>query len=274
MVVKKRAMYNSNALFMVIGKILGGIIGLAAAGPWGAAAGVAVGHVLFDAQGAKAQRPSNSENRARFILHTASACAKIAKISGRVEREEIDEIERIFAELGVGGELRREAIAIFRSAKNDPRSIAETASIFAAEFPQSSFRMDYIAILARICAAKGSILPVEISALETAASVCGVPPQALRRIIETFLQGRPRGYGPPPPPRADGSAALKDAYAVLEIEEFAPFEKVKSAYRKKCKELHPDVLKSKGLGEYATKLLENELRRVNEAYKLIEKHSK
>ena len=62
---------------------------------------------------------------------------------------------------------------------------------------------------------------------------------------------------------------LSQAYAALGLKPDASIREVKSAYRKKCKELHPDVLQNKGLGESAMKALEAELRRVTEAYETI-----
>ena len=50
------------------------------------------------------------------------------------------------------------------------------------------------------------------------------------------------------------------------------FETVKKIYRQKCKDLHPDVLRSKGLGDFAVKVLEQELQKVNDAYSVIEKY--
>ena len=75
---------------------------------------------------------------------------------------------------------------------------------------------------------------------------------------------------PPPPPRPQGYySRLEKAYETLGLKPGATLREVKSSYRRKCKELHPDVLQNKGLGEAAMKALEAELRRVTEAYETI-----
>lgn len=68
-----------------------------------------------------------------------------------------------------------------------------------------------------------------------------------------------------------GSASreLIEAHAALGVPFGAPFGEVKKVYRAKCKELHPDVLRSKGVGEYAIAAMESELKRINEAYNTI-----
>lgn len=77
-----------------------------------------------------------------------------------------------------------------------------------------------------------------------------------------------RTYTPPPRPESY-SSRLKTAYETLGLKPGATLREVKSSYRRKCKELHPDVLQNKGLGEAAMKALEAELRRVTEAYETI-----
>lgn len=62
---------------------------------------------------------------------------------------------------------------------------------------------------------------------------------------------------------------LEIAYDALGLKTNASIFEIKSAYRKKCKELHPDLLQNKGLGESAMKALETELRRVTDAYNTI-----
>lgn len=62
---------------------------------------------------------------------------------------------------------------------------------------------------------------------------------------------------------------LMEAYATLGLPFDTPIEEVKKVYRAKCKELHPDILRSKGVGEYAIEAMESELKRLNEAYEKI-----
>lgn len=62
---------------------------------------------------------------------------------------------------------------------------------------------------------------------------------------------------------------IENAYQALGLKPDATIRQVKAAYHKKCKELHPDLLQNKGLGESALNALEAELRRVSDAYQKI-----
>ena len=70
------------------------------------------------------------------------------------------------------------------------------------------------------------------------------------------------------------TSELESAYATLGVSANAGDEEIKKAYRRRCKELHPDLMRSKGLGEIAVRALEQELSRVNDAYSTIKKYRK
>ncbi|UCD88765.1 MAG: TerB family tellurite resistance protein, partial [Desulfobacterales bacterium] len=81
----------------IIGKIIGGTIGFAMAGPLGAIAGAALGHA-FDSNGhhyQTAERPRlapGEEAQFTFFVAAFSMLAKLAKADGRISREEIDAV--------------------------------------------------------------------------------------------------------------------------------------------------------------------------------------
>ena len=123
----------------------------------------------------------------------------------------------------------------------------------------------------RVAIADGYLKPEVEDALHLAAAALGVD------WYGTY--GSSHGSGGGSRASADGSysspsAELVEAYAVLGVASTASDDEVKKVYRQKCKELHPDTLKSKGIGEFAIKAIQNELCRVNDAYALIQKHRK
>lgn len=65
------------------------------------------------------------------------------------------------------------------------------------------------------------------------------------------------------------NAELAKAYSVLGIDENTSFEEAKRAYRKMCKEFHPDA--QAGASESVKKMAEEKMKEVNVAWKQIKK---
>lgn len=255
------------------GKLIGAILGGLAAGPWGAALGLAAGHIFDSAASAVSGSATGGGTEAgRIPLSLFSAISKLAKIDGQISEAEIDAIERIFKDLNFSSEMRSQAIDCFRRAKSDPHTFAEILPQLAADFSAPDAREAVFAILMRVAIADGYLKPEVENALRLAATALGVDWRgAYGGSHESGgdSQGSSGGgsYG-------SGGVELAEAYAVLGVAPAASDDEVKKVYRQKCKELHPDTLRSKGIGEFAIKAIQNELCRVNDAYALIQKHRK
>lgn len=244
------------------GKILGAILGGLAGGPWGAAIGLAAGH-FFDATTSAAA--SNENDLAEGMPALFYAVAKLAKIDGHISDAEIREIERIFADLNFSPEMRNRAIECFRAAKSDGLSFSDSVERLADAFPTFEMRRAAFAVLARVAFADGGAKPEVAEALRGAANRLGLD-------WHYFDGARAGTYGGAA--RAVSRPELSEAYAVLGVNPSASDAEIKRVYREKCRELHPDILKSKGIGDYALKALQDELCRVNDAYSLIQKYRK
>ncbi len=70
------------------------------------------------------------------------------------------------------------------------------------------------------------------------------------------------------------AATLAECYKALGVPFGACKSDVKKAYHKKCKELHPDLLQSKGLSDAALEAVAKELRTVVQAYEYIIRHGR
>lgn len=237
------------------GKILGGIIGAMVAGPWGAVIGATIGHYSVDSK-----NKENKENN-KFLFLICEASAKIAKAKGIIMKEEIDELEKIFRELNITGSTRIQAIDYFRNVKNTARPLSEIATEFASLYPSFDARQTFITVAIRIALADGSLQTEELRELRLACYTLNIDPSIL-----DGLSGARRSTS-----SYSASQELTEAYAVLGVKPDASLDEIKKIYRKKCKDLHPDVLRSKGLGEFAMKAIEAELIKLNEAYDLIMK---
>ena len=73
-------------------------------------------------------------------------------------------------------------------------------------------------------------------------------------------------------PKTDASAQMNiaEAYNILEIESDATTEEIKSAYKKKLMEYHPDRVES--LGQEIKELAKKKTLLINQAYELIKKN--
>ena len=102
---------------MIFGKVIAGLIGLLVAGPIGLIVGVFIGH-SFDKGLARTFSFASPENIARiktsFFETTFLLLGHLAKADGRISRREIDHTELIITQMGLDGEQRERAIALFR----------------------------------------------------------------------------------------------------------------------------------------------------------------
>lgn len=266
------------------------------AGPWGAVIGATIGHYSVDAMKDAPAESGGGRASANFgspLVLICEAAAKIAKAKGVITRAEIDELEQIFAELNLSPESRKKAIYYFRSAKNSSRKIESIAAEFAEKFPSADSRQSFFQIMLRIALSDGSMQAEEFDALRKMCLALGLDPSILsgfysggRRRAQGSASGSSAGSNSSAGSRSSYSNSsssgsrtgysreLAESYAVLGVKPGAPLDEIKAVYRKKCKDLHPDVLRSKGLGEFAMKAIEAELARVNEAYDKIMKSRK
>ena len=79
------------------------------------------------------------------------------------------------------------------------------------------------------------------------------------------------GGGAGQPPRETSAASLRQAYAVLGVEETDSDAKIKKAYRRMMNQHHPDKLVAKGLPEEMIKLATEKTQEIKSAYELIKK---
>ncbi|MBE6413058.1 MAG: hypothetical protein E7035_00720 [Verrucomicrobiaceae bacterium] len=241
------------------GKIIGGILGFFIGhGLWGALTGSIVGHFIYDKL---VQRKKEAKN---ICKHLSMALVKIAKVDGSVNQNEINECERIFDALHFYDDMRKYAIECFRNAKNSSESVEDITRAFAREFRVLAPRHIYMLCLCRVALADGNLVECEFKALQNVANV-------LRLNLSDYIDGYDYGNSSEENSSSNKSE-LEKAYEVLGVASSASDDEIKKVYRRKCKELHPDVLGSKNLGVLAMEILETELKRVNNAYETIKKY--
>jgi DnaJ like chaperone protein len=163
-----------------------------------------------------------------FIL--VASMAKMAKADGHISKQEIERIDQFFSQLGFTGDAKKVAQEIFRKEKDSNSDIGayfeQFSQLTKADLNQAQI---LYTILLEIAKADGNIHEAEIQILHLAESKLRLPVGYTDREI------------------GSQHSSLKHAAEVLGISESASESEIKSAYRNKCKKMHPDVLISQGL---------------------------
>lgn len=232
------------------GKIIGGVLGSLISPGFGTAIGMGIGH-QFDKGATKLQQTGMVMQVAFF-----GCLAKMARADGKITQEEIQAVEQIIARLGYTPRMREAAIGIFRQAKDDPHSATDYLNQLATTIrfnPQLA--MTFITALHAVAQADGQIHPNEREILMQAERAFRLRPGS----IDALLGG------------GRSANTVDAAYKVLECTPEMSDTEIKSVYRKKCVEFHPDKLASKGLPDEFMKFAHDQLTQINEAYETIKK---
>jgi DnaJ-domain-containing protein 1 len=108
---------------------------------------------------------------------------------------------------------------------------------------------------------------------EAEEAATGRKPDADRASTESGAGSR-AGAGPraePPRRTAAGDAAIRKAYAALEVQPGSDFETIRKSYRRLMRKYHPDLHRGSPEAQRAATDL---AQRLTESYKLLEKHSR
>jgi DnaJ like chaperone protein len=242
------------------GKMVGGTIGFALAGPLGAIAGAAFGHA-FDST-------ANSERRVEqaylstgeaaqmtFFVATFSMLAKLVKTDGRIEKEEIDTIERFMVDdLNLTPESRQYARNIFQTALQSHETFEGLATQFYQQFRyQAQFLELIIDIMLRVAISDGAITDVEEKVILSAVRIFNFSDAKYRQIRSKYVN------------------EVEKYYAVLGCRPNDSQETIKQQYRKLAQDYHPDKIVSKGLPEEFVKFANDKFREIQEAYDVVKK---
>jgi DnaJ like chaperone protein len=243
-----------------LGKVIGGTIGLALAGPVGAIAGAAFGH-MFDADENKQVFPGNKtlspDERAQmtFFVASFSMLAKIARADGRVVDSEVASIRRFMAEdLKLNSQSMRAAEMIFKTALNSPQSFDDFAAQFHQQFHDQPLLMEMMVdILIRVSVADGQLNDIEERLISSAVRVFNISADMYHKIRLRYIQDSDKYY------------------AILGCDRKDTNEHIKQQYRKLARDFHPDTIASKGLPEEFIKFANDKFREIQGAYEIIKK---
>ena len=250
----------------LLGKIVGGTIGFALGGPIGAVAGAVFGHA-FDLNEKKylegdtvGARPHSGEAaQFTFFVATFSMLGKLARVDGQISPEEIRSVEDFMhRDLNLDPQSRRAAMEIFHTAAQSPEPFEAFAQQFYLNFSgQPQLLSLLIDILLRVALADGRISEDEELLIQSAAAIFQFSDAQYRQFKSRYV--------------TPDTGRDSKHYDILGVSPLASDDEVKSMYRKKVAEFHPDKIASKGLPEEFTKFAEDKFREIQEAYDSVKK---
>jgi DnaJ like chaperone protein len=263
---------------MIIGKVIGTILGYLA-GRWlGAILGFIAGH-YFDKglAGIRAAGPSQKVPLTQhpFFSTVFSIMGLLAKADGRISEQEIAGAERIMTELGLSGEARTEAIALFKRGASAEFQLEPQISLFLQQITfQPELKQTLLEYLITFSLADNELHAAERDILQRIATYLGFDTRQFAQLLDMLqAQQRFHGQGGSYYSREPGRATdeVADAYRALGVSASATDSEVKTAYRRLMSQHHPDKLMAQGVPESMLKVATEKAQEIQAAYDIVEK---
>lgn len=262
---------------MAKAKWIGGFLGLLSGGPLGALAGFVLGS-LFDSMGndneinddsyggnsyyrAAEQARMNSGTRNGFLFSLLTLASYVIKADGKIMHSEMETM-RNFLRMNFGEAAVTEGNDILKRLferqnqmeAQQPGSYRQTIIDCCMQLSAVltlEQRLQLLNLLAALAKADGYVAPEEVAVLKEITQYLRLSEAELNSMLGL------------------GSTSLKDAYAVLEINETATDDEVRAAYKRMVVKHHPDRVAS--LGDDIRAAAEKKMREINEAKEIIYK---
>lgn len=280
--------------YVMVGKIIGGVVGFLTFGPVGVVLGVLAGH-FFDVGRSRLDNRFDPEVRAQveqaFFRALFPVLGYLAKADGRVSEEEVKSTEELIARMGLDAATRAEAIRLFGEGKDDGFDVrASLADFQSVSQGHNDVKRIFIVYLITLALADGTLDASEEKVLQDVAEQIDFSKFAFNQLIGMVRaqmafreqranqnsgysyyrdshSGNNQGY------YADKNE-LQLAYQALGTEASVSDTEIKKAYRKLMSENHPDKLSGQGVPEEMIKLATERSQEIQTAYELIKKQRK
>lgn len=225
------------------GKIIGGLIGLFALGPFGAALGAVLGH-QYDQGAAGPGAGATGNFGTHFFSATFEVMGHLAKADGRVSEREIAAARAVMAALRLDEASVRAAIACFQRGKQPAFDYGGAVqSIRRACVGRPDLLRIFFEIQMRAALDGTNLAPPTRSHVQRLAQMLGISTFEFAHIEAALRSGGRPGARPAAAP----GLSLDEAYAVLEVAAEASDAEVTKAYRRQLSRHHPDKLQANGL---------------------------
>ncbi len=270
------------------GKVLGGAFGFMVGGPLGAVFGAALGH-NFDrglerSEQYQSQGVGDKERvQSAFFAATFSVMGYIAKADGRVSEIEIKMANQIMSQMMLDEEQRKVAKNLFNEGKQSDFDIDGVLNQFKSECHRRiNLLQMFLEIQIAMLLADGVVHEKERQTVFYIGDHLGISRHVVSQLI-MMVQGQQyyadysysgQTYSGREQQKHSSQADLKNAYAVLGVNENATDDEIKKAYRKLMNQHHPDKLVSKGLPEEMIKIATEKTQEIRKAYDKIKQNRK
>ena len=232
----------------VWGKIGGTGIGLTVGGPIGALLGAFVGHYLVDREGAPLGPPPRD-----VVLTTGlvALAAKMARADGVVAPSEIEAFSKVVT---VPAAERANVDRLFKLAQATTDGFEAYARQLARAFADEPGLLDaVIEGLFLIAKADGAVHQAELGFVRRVAELFGRSPEWFDDVLARHV------------------VVPGDPYRILGIDRGASFAEIRSHYRRRVSELHPDREIARGLPAEAIRIATDRVAALNAAFDAIER---
>lgn len=259
-----------------IGRIIGVLVGWKMGGVVGALVGLIVGW-MFDRGRARFRARLDPEQRRRIeqtLFHTVfPLMGHLAKADGRVSEEEVQAAEVLMARMQLSGDMRKQAIGLFKQGAAGDYDVTATMREFMSVCGHyADIKQLVLVYLITMAMSDGDIDSAEARILREVAGHLGYSDRAFEQLLRMAqAQGRFQQGGSSYQTGRSPEDELKWAYDALGVEPSATDAEVKKAYRKLMSQYHPDKLVGQGVPEDMVKVATERSQEVQAAYDLIKK---
>jgi DnaJ like chaperone protein len=254
----------------ILGKFVGGTLGLAAGGPLGAVVGFLIGHVhdLHRQNGGDNPWPGMTDyfndstgnvQQATFTMGVIVLGAKMAKADGRVTRAEIEAFKRVF-QVAPGQEA--DVGRLFDRARESAQGFEPYAFQMAQVFARPVLEEILGGLFIIAAADNAGLSPAEIKFLRRVAGIFNFDQRDLARIAARAGVHMPSANG-------TSHSAVEESFAILGVVEKSTNEEIKIAYRTLIREHHPDKLVAQGMPPEFVANANEKMKRINVAYDTV-----
>ncbi|MEN7344307.1 MAG: co-chaperone DjlA [Pseudomonadota bacterium] len=251
----------------MLGKVIGGVVGLVT-GKWPIViAGVLLGH-QFDrgyAKYAARRLPAN------FVPVAFAVMGHLAKSDGRVSEDEIRLARTAMHAMDLDGDQTRDAMNAFNAGKSPDFDLdAALGRLGKPANLETAIGRQLIELLLPVLLIKDEASRAERRILWQVCEVFSVSRVELAQ-MEAASRINRQFSGHAGPTTADGPNAANNAFAVLGLNADASDKEIKNAYRRLTNRYHPDKLVGVNDDPAALEAAGRKTREIREAYEMLRK---